>query len=252
MSIVDFTYDSYIRLLNTVVENGYNYANYHNYREILNSCILRHDVDYDLNKALEFAKVESSIYCAGREIQSTYFVLLTSPLYNIFSNTASGILKEIASMGHEIGLHFDETQYMGSSFSPIHIVKCIQKELGILEQIIERPITVVSMHRPSQSIIEADITIPNAVNSYSQTFFKEFKYISDSRHNWRENPETIVSSGQYKRLHILTHPFWYTDKITSCRDKLFSFITAGNISRYYAMNDNFRDLCEFVQRSEIE
>jgi hypothetical protein len=108
------------------------------------------------------------------------------------------------------------------------------------------------MHRTSKMMLEANVAIPNVINSYSQIFFKEFKYISDSRHNWREDPEAIISSRQYNRLHVLTHPFWYTEKVMSCRDKLFSFITAGNLSRYYAMNDNFRDLGEFLKKEEIE
>jgi hypothetical protein len=115
----------------------------------------------------------------------------------------------------------------------------------------EYPVSVVSMHRPSKSVLETDITIPGVINSYGQIFFKEFKYISDSRHNWREDAGTIISSKQYKRLHILTHPFWYTEKKMSCRDKLFAFISSGNLSRYCNVNDNFRDLDEFVKREEI-
>jgi hypothetical protein len=133
----------------------------------------------------------------------------------------------------------------------IEVVKCIQREVGILEQIIEYPVKVVSMHRPSQLTPDANITIPNVINSYGSIFFKEFKYISDSRHNWRENAEDIVVSKKYKNLHVLTHPFWYTEKIKFCREKLFAFITAGNVRRYDDMNVNFRDLDEFVKREEI-
>jgi hypothetical protein len=210
--------------------------------------ILRHDIDFDIGKALKLAKIE-----AEKQIQSTYFILLNTNFYNVFSSETNKTIKEISKLGHEIGLHFDETRYfdLGMVPSPDKLIPIIQKEAALLEQIIEQPITSVSMHRPSREVLDANISIPDIVNSYSQTFFKEFKYLSDSRHNWREDAEAIVSSGQYERLHILIHPFWYTEEITSCRDKLFSFITSGNLSRYHDVNDNFRDMGEYIKREEI-
>jgi hypothetical protein len=108
------------------------------------------------------------------------------------------------------------------------------------------------MHRPSQNILEANIDIPNVVNSYNHIFFKDFKYISDSRHHWRENADEIVSSKQHQKLHILTHPFWYNEKEETCREKLLKFIKNANIERYENMLDNFRNLNEFVIAGDVE
>jgi hypothetical protein len=249
MAIFDFTYTSYGEFLKFISESGYTFTDYHNFAGVSNPCILRHDIDYDIRKAFEFAKFETKKFTASKQIYATYFVLLTSPFYNVLSHTVIKTLKEMISMGHEIGLHFDETQYL---LPPNEMIGCVQKELNILEQILEHPVTVVSMHRPSQTTLRADIGIPGVINSYSQIFFKEFKYISDSRHHWQENVEDIVASKEYKKLQILTHPFWYTEVITSCKDKLFSFISSGSLTRYYGMNDNFKNLDEFVQRNEIE
>jgi hypothetical protein len=249
MAIFDFTYTSYGEFLKLISESGYAFTDYYNYTRVNNPCILRHDIDYDIMKAFEFAKFETKIFTFSQQVHATYFVLLTSPFYNVLSHTVIKTLKEIINMGHEIGLHFDATQYLSPSNG---IIGCVRKELSILEQILERPVTVVSLHRPSQTALKADVAIPGVINSYSQIFFKEFKYISDSRHHWQENVENIVASKEYKKLQILTHPFWYTEMITSCRDKLFSFISSGNLARYYGMNDNFKNLDEFVQRNEIE
>jgi hypothetical protein len=243
MSISDFTYTSYIHLLDTLLKNDYIFANYHNYKEFTNPCILRHDIDFDVGKALQMANME-----AEKQIQSTYFILLNTDFYNVCSTTVNKTVKEIADLGHEVGLHFDEIA-LPPPKKDMGIY--IQKELDILGQILGYPVTVVSMHRPSKAALEADITIPDVINSYGQIFFKEFKYISDSRHTWREDAEGIISSKQYKRLHLLTHPFWYTEQKMSCRDKLFSFVTAGNLSRYYALNDNFRDLDEVLKREDV-
>jgi hypothetical protein len=107
------------------------------------------------------------------------------------------------------------------------------------------------MHRPSKTTLESDLVIPGVINSYSQQFFKKFKYVSDSRHAWREDVEGIISLGKHEMLHVLTHPFWYTEKIESCRNKLFNFIATGNKVRYNSMNSNFKNLNEFIQQGEV-
>jgi hypothetical protein len=226
-------------------DNGYNFADYHNYGNIANPCILRHDIDFDVEKALRLAKLEYN-----NSVTSTYFVLLNTNFYNVFSSTVNKMLKEIMAMGHEIGLHFDEIYY-SSPQSINWLVVCIQKEIVLLEYIIENQVKAVSMHRPSQSTLKADIVIPHVVNSYSQVFFKEFKYISDSRHCWRENAEDIILSQKHEKLHLLTHPFWYTEQTKTCKDKLSAFVTAANRKRYEDMNNNFRDLNEFIPSDEI-
>jgi len=246
MPITDFTYTAYSQFINIIAQNGYTFTNYHNYKEVPNPCIMRHDVDFDIEKALKFARIETE----NNSIHSTYFVLINTNFYNSFSSTIKKMLKEMVIMGHEIGLHFDETCYpLSDQFS---IIEYIQKEIALLEQIIESPVKTVSMHRPSQVTLESNIVITNVINSYSQTFFKDFKYISDSRHNWKEDVESIVSSKQYNKLHILTHPFWYTEQKESCRDKLFSFITTANQKRYEDVRSNFRNIDEFVHLEDIK
>jgi hypothetical protein len=109
MSIRDFTYNSYCDLLNLIFDSGYTISNYHTHSSYENTCILRHDIDFDPKKAEKLAEIESSFQKA--EIHSTYFVLLTSNFYNILEKSNLRHLKKIISYGHEIGLHFDETQY---------------------------------------------------------------------------------------------------------------------------------------------
>jgi len=240
MPITDFTYNSYFFLLNFIIDNGYYITNYHNYHQYGAPCILRHDIDYDVHKAFVLAEYENK-----KNISSTYFVMLNTDFYNVFSSPVNTELKEMTAMGHEIGLHFDETRYQFSDINELSMY--IMREVHLLQEIIEKPVTVVSMHRPSRIVMDADISIPGVVNSYSREFFSGFKYLSDSRHYWRENVEDIVKSKRHNRLHILTHPFWYTDKVESCRDKLLKFILAGNKERYNMMSNNFSNLSEFIQ-----
>jgi hypothetical protein len=257
MRIFDFTYANYNKLLAMIKDQGYLIRNYHNYMNSEAVCILRHDIDFDVEKALRMAELE-----AAMGVKSTYFVLVNTNFYNVCSSNILKMLKEILALGHEIGLHYDEAQYIqygvggGGAIATNSryldgILKDIQKETHLLEQVIECPVTTVSMHRPSQFILDADIHIPNMVNSYGKEFFYHFKYLSDSRHNWREDVEAAVLAGEYKKLHILTHPFWYTKTKETCRDKLYEFITKANRQRYHEMSVNFKDIEEFIKYEEI-
>ena len=244
MSIYDFTYSSYSQLISNIVKNGYTFTNYHQHENVVNPCIICHDVDFDVEKALNLAKFEIDKH----SLQTTYFILINTDFYNVFSNTVNQMIKEMIKMGHEIGLHFDETCYPSHCLS---IVEHIKKEITLLEQIIEHPVKAVSMHRPSKTTLEANLVIPCAVNRYSKLFFNDFKYLSDSRHNWKEDVESIVFSKQYSKLHISTHPIWFTEQKESCKDKLISFVNSANMKRYESMNNNFSNLDKILYLDDV-
>ena len=63
--------------------------------------IMRHDIDFDLEKALFFAEMEAEL-----GVQSTYFFLLRTNHYNVFSREGTDIVKRILGLGHDMGLHF--------------------------------------------------------------------------------------------------------------------------------------------------
>lgn len=136
--------------------------------------ILRHDIDTDLAQAVRFAELE-----AERGVRSTYFVLLRTDFYNPASRESLQQLHRIQSLGHEIGLHFDEKAYPDGT--PEETVQRILKERGVLSALLETEVSTVSMHRPSRATLDADLQIPGIVNSYGRTFFRDFKYLSDSR-----------------------------------------------------------------------
>lgn len=103
---MEFSYNGYLNLIKDVREAGYEIVGYHDWKEKEKPCILRHDIDFSLKKALEFAEVEQN-----QGIRSTYFVLLTTDMYNAMSKEAGQMIRAIMRMGHEIGLHFDETGF---------------------------------------------------------------------------------------------------------------------------------------------
>ena len=240
-----FTYEAYKKLLSSLKEHGYKTASYENWQEKERCVILRHDIDNDIAKALELAKVERD---AG--VCSTWFVLVTSDFYNVFSAKSGALLREIAACGHEIGLHFDEVRYPEIR-TPEDARALIMKEAALLEQATGVRVKTVSMHRPSRMMLEADLEISGMINSYGQTFFQDFKYLSDSRRRWREPVEEIIEAETYERLHILTHAIWYNETEMDIHDTLAAFINKGNLARYEAEKENITDLESIIRFEEI-
>lgn len=236
-----FTYDSYEKLLDLIKENEYICCGYKDWSENEKSVILRHDIDNSIECAYNFSKIE---YNKG--VKSTYFVLLNTYFYNVALKENRKCLKEIYDMGHTIGLHFDETMYESEN-----IIEAIKDEKKILEELLEFPIECMSMHRPSKKTLESNYEIDGIVNSYSDLFFRKFKYISDSRHNWSENVEKIISSGEYNYLQILTHAFWYRDNEMPAHDILMDFVNKNRYDTYNHLKQNITNLDEFISLDEI-
>lgn len=238
---MEFTYSAYRSLLRQIKGNGYRVVTYTNKEADGKLCILRHDLDMSVSRALPVAELETS-----EGVSVTYFVLLSTDMYNPFSKENLAYLKELIRLGHSVGLHFDEMKYESNE----SVVNNILTEARILSEMLGTEVQTVSMHRPSAGTLKANYQLKGLVNSYSQEFFKEYKYISDSRMNWRENPYEVLAEG-YDRLHILTHPFWYHDEPKQMRDILLEFCNGAAAQRYMSLKDNLRDLEQALKLEEV-
>lgn len=242
---MNFTYQSYRSLLNLLSAQGYSVRNYHNCMHTSRCVILRHDIDNSLSQAVRLAELE-----AKEGVSSTWFVLLRTDFYNAFSKAGTEALRYIQSLGHEIGLHFDEASYV-PALGPDEVVQSIIKECGLLSALLETSVSSVSMHRPSKATLEADYFIPGVVNSYGKTFFHDFKYLSDSRRRWREPVLDIIRSGEYDRLHILTHAFWYHEEEKDISHTVKDFIRSATQERYCQMAENITDLASILKEEDL-
>ena len=245
---MEFTYASYIELIELLKQHEYQVVSYENRSSNSEKCvILRHDIDMSIEKAVKLAECEQD---AG--VYGTYFVLLTSDFYNAFSYKSIEGLKKIQKAGGQIGLHFDEMQYPELWGNVSEIKEKILLEKECLEKIIERPVVVVSMHRPSKQVLDADIQIPGMINSYANEYFHQFKYISDSRRHWREPVKDIIKSEEYRKLHILTHAFWYNHEEENIHESVSKFVNMANRERYDTFTRNITDMNLIMQENEIK
>lgn len=239
-----FTYLAYQNLINYMRSKDYAVADYHNYLSVKKPVILRHDVDFSIEKALKFAAFENQL-----QVKSTYFILLCTDFYNIASKTSLEMISEIIELGHSVGLHFDEQKYYGQEYKTVP--ELIKTEVAIMSEIIGYDIKAVSMHRPSRKTLESNYEVDGIINSYHKNFFENFKYISDSRRLWREDIEEYIKEETFDKLHILTHPFWYDENEKNIETSIKNFVNSANSQRYFYLNDNIRDLQDIMKTSEI-
>src|SRR5687768_12246943 len=100
----EFSLRGYGQLLDALAEHRYKVVTFGDVPRSADAgvCLLRHDVDASLEFATRLADVE-----AAKGVNSTYFVMLRSPLYNILSKQAVNDLRHLIANGHQVGLHFD-------------------------------------------------------------------------------------------------------------------------------------------------
>lgn len=172
---------------------------------------IRHDIDLDLNKALLFAKME-----AKHSILANYFFLVSSNLYNICSMEGRKVLTAISDLGHEIGLHFDpsicDESELNSTFN---------FEIDILENILGKKVTSVSIHNPS--VYGSMPSFDGFINAYDPPYFSSENYLSDSRRTFSKDIYKFSKSNAAIK-QVLIHPLHYMNKHGDYLDVLLEFL----------------------------
>lgn len=236
-----FTYDWYKNFINKAKENGYIFSSYTSYINNDKSIILRHDVDMSIDKALEMAIVESEM-----NVSSTYFFLLTSNFYNLFNKENKDKLIKIMNLGHQIGLHFDEKQYAHTNIDDL--VSSINNEISLLQNLIKSKIEIYSNHRPSSlTINESSHITTQAKSAYSNEFFTNMKYFSDSRMNWREDFDKVIQESTVKKIQVCIHPIWYEDSESNIKTILNNFIRQCNNNTILNLTNNIRNFEDLLE-----
>lgn len=177
--------------------------------------ILRHDVDFSVDYALQMARLEHEI-----GVRSTYFFMITSSYYNLFSEANRTALQEIASLGHEIGLHWD------SSFLPKNGAwqsEFFKAQMHMLASVAGEPILSASQHIPTDTPA-FDISPFVEINAYSKEINDHYRYVSDSSMVWREITPVDLAAEKIN-IQFLAHPVWWMADGETQDEKLRSLIS---------------------------
>ena len=161
-------------------------------------CVLRHDVDSDPGAALELAVIE-----AEEGVRATFFVMVRSPVYNLFARETQELVEGIAAKGHAIGLHYDP------GFPPrggrTHTEQ-IAVELDVLSRLLGLEVRSVALHQPSLVLGAFEIPVEGAANANAL----DYHFLADPNQSPRVfEAFDVFAAGEPRRLQLLVHPMWW-------------------------------------------
>lgn len=199
--ISGFCASDYRVLLENLVAAGYAAVPLHGLVPDRRVMFLRHDVDLCLSYAVRVAQVEAAL-----GLKSTFYILVSSDIYNPMVPTARRGLRALVEMGHSIGLHFDPLKYQDGGELEGHA----RAECDLLERIANAPVESISFHRPSPDLLGLEGTFAGRRHTYEPCFFRDVAYVSDSSGGWyRGHPLDHAAVKRGHAIQLLTHPIWW-------------------------------------------
>ena len=228
-----FGVKEYISLLKLFKKNGYDTRGFNQKLNKKKLLILRHDIDFSPDMALKFAKIEYDL-----DIKATYFFLVSSEFYNIFSQSTLNVLKNIIAFGHDIGLHFDASLYKKKDIGHF-----CNYEAEILEKACNKPVKIVSFHRPIKNLLNYNKKIGKFKHTYMREYFEDIFYCSDSEGKWRyKKPRDLIKdNAKAEKFHmqLLIHPIWWiTPSNLSPEKKIDHFVKNKNKNMIRTLEKN--------------
>ena len=208
-------------------DSGYKFISFHDDVEKKRNVILRHDIDFDIQKALLIAELEEKL-----DIRSTFFFLLRSDSYNFFEKKNIDTVMKISSFGHEISIHLDPTLYTD-------VEEGLRSEINLFHSATGLRPKIISFHRPSEKYLKSNHNIIDIPHTYLDKFFKDINYIADSGGGFfYDNP---IESENFKKqlsLQLLIHPIWWTTEGKTNIEKIKNYLKTREekFSKHFARN----------------
>lgn len=241
-----FSYADYREIINIIQSSGRSMG----YKKALESdrfVIMRHDVEYSVERAYYLAKVEESM-----DFSSTFFFQWTNNSYNILSRRNMNMIKDMHERGHCIGLHFA----LNGMTDMQMIRRQIIKEMNILSEMFGFEINTFSIHRPSKDVLRENIKLPGIINAYQDDFFTyaenvsadmnlKVKYMSDANHIWRYGYPDAANINNYDKVQILTHPFAWCKQGYDNFDNYKSLVGEKLIQMIESIDQECKDFGEY-------
>lgn len=241
-----FSFEDYKDIIR-IIKSTDRYMDYHKALTSDKFILMRHDVEYSVERAYELAKVESSM-----DFTSTFFFQWTNNSYNILSRKNKDLIKDMHERGHTIGLHFA----LNGMTDMERICKQIAKEIDILNSMFEFKIDTFSIHRPSKDVLRENIKLPGIINAYQDEFFTfaenvtentpvNVKYLSDANHIWRYGYPDEKNILEHDKVQILTHPFAWCKQGYDNFDNYKSLIKEKYIELVNSVDNECKDFGEY-------
>jgi hypothetical protein len=217
----------YAELIKQFLDKGYKDIFFNELTKKDNQLIIRHDIDYDCELAFKIAKIEKVI-----GVKSTFFFMLSNPIYNVFSEKNKIYINDIKSLGHEISIHFDCE------------VGDLKNEIEIFESFFDTKINIISIHRPNLDILHK----LNVEHTYLPKYFDDIKYLSDSRGEFGYgHPIHTEEFKKGRSIQLLIHPVWWTYKKLNTIEIIEDLINKNNKMNKEFFKQNFSPYKEYIK-----
>lgn len=199
-----FSYGHYREALEAALARGYAFAAFDEAPGRGACVLLRHDVDFSVERALPLARIEAEL-----GLVSTFFVL-PHGRENLFGAPALPLLREILGLGHRLGLHYDLAFYAASGLPPS---QGLRREAAQLEAALGAPVRVAAEHNPGRAPGPPGFEPGPLLDAYAPAFTRDMKYLSDSCQHWREGCFCrFLDPERCPRVQVLVHPIWWSQE----------------------------------------
>jgi hypothetical protein len=238
-SYPQFTEAGYRELLR-LAKRRLAFCSFRDYRDAPAGTVLwRHDLDFSVHRALAVARIE-----AEEGVRATHFVLLHSAFYNALEAEVAERVREIVSLGHELGLHFDPRFHEGRDLDD-----ALARERALLEDLFETEVRAFSLHNPDVAgWSDGRDEIAGMVNAYGSYLKQHYAYASDSNGYWRFAPlDDVLEHGDHERLQVLTHPEWWVPEPMSPRDRVSRAIDG----RARRQHERYDEIMKTMRRENV-
>jgi hypothetical protein len=135
MKMKDFTLDMFQKLIETLLGAGYRFVTFERYlsrSDVPGKIIMmRHDIDRRPGNALVMAQLEKEL-----GVKASYYSRIIEKSFD------TGIIKQIAEMGHEIGYHYEDLTLSKGNIDKA--LESFKNNLNRLSQIV--PVKTICMH----------------------------------------------------------------------------------------------------------
>ena len=221
----DFTVSIYRELVHAL-KDKVTFSTFEDYRKDPgNAVILRHDVDKLPAKSLEFARIQAEL-----GIRASYYFRILPCSFD------RGIIREIATLGHEIGYHYEDLALADGDVNAA--IALFSKHLGMLREFY--PVKTICMHGSPTSKYDNRLLWQNhdyrewglTGEPYFDLDFKDIFYLTDTGRSWngdkfsiRDRPMARQTTGEAEPTlhHAASRPVYRstTDIIKAVREGSF-------------------------------
>ena len=184
--MMDFTIKQYKEFLKALKSSGYSFQTFEEFlKSPKDRCvILRHDVDLSPINSLKFAQIQ-----ADNNIKGVYYFRAVPESWNEL------IIKEISSLGHEIGYHYENLTKCNGDLSMG--IQDFKNNLQALREL--APVSTICMHgSPMSKYDSKDLWKVYKYGDYDiigepyfDINFNEVLYITDTGRRWDGNKVSV-------------------------------------------------------------